>query len=98
MTENKTEKILKQVQNDKSVETGRTMVEILGVLVIVGILSVSSIWGLSQTFNKNSANEITHELSQRAIVISSIKEGKSEASLDEFKDSGFTKKFILHCR
>ena len=74
-------------------ESGRSMVEILGVLAIVGVLSVGSVWGLRMALDKNTSNEITHEITQRAVLISSLKQHGQEVTLDEFKDLPFTEKY-----
>jgi len=77
-------------------ESGRSMVEILGVLAIVGVLSVGSVWGLRMALDKNVSNEITHELTQRAVLISSLKQHGQEVNLDEFADLPFTEKYNVH--
>lgn len=74
-------------------ESGRTMIEILAVLVIVGVLSIGGIWGYKKAFEMNEMNEIVYELSQRAILVSSMKEKGLPPSLDEFKNDPFTKKY-----
>ena len=51
-------------------DSGRSMVEILGVLVIIGVLSIGGIMGYNYAIAKNKANEITSELNLRAIVLS----------------------------
>jgi Tfp pilus assembly protein PilE len=45
-------------------ENGRSMVEILGVLSIMGVLSTVSVWGYSQAINNHKANLILNELNQ----------------------------------
>jgi len=42
----------------KKNETGRSMVEMLGVLAIIGVLSVTGIAGFSMAMNKYKANQI----------------------------------------
>ena len=51
-------------------ELGRSMVEILGVLAIVGVLSIGAIQGYRYAFNKYNANETINELNLRANDIS----------------------------
>jgi hypothetical protein len=65
---------------NKNHEQGRSMVEIIGVLAIAGVLSIGSVWGIKKAFDKNASNEIIHELSQRAILVSSLKEGDKTAT------------------
>ena len=85
MTKNiKTKKILKQVQNDKSVETGRSMTEMLGVLAIIGVLSIGGIAGYTYAMERHYTNEILNAASQRAIVIASQIATGRQVSLTEF--------------
>lgn len=51
-------------------ESGRSMVEMLGVLVIIGILSLSGITWYRYLVNKRMANDIVNEVKQRALLIS----------------------------
>ena len=46
--------------NKLNTESGRTMVEMLGVLAIIGVLSVISIYGYNQAMTKMKANEIAN--------------------------------------
>ena len=70
MTKQKTEKILKQVQNDKGVETGRSMTEMLGTLAIIGVLSIGGIAGFKYAMNKRDVNEIINGVSMMAVTAS----------------------------
>ena len=47
----------------KRIETGRSMVEMLGVLAIIGVLSVGGISGYSRAMSKYRANEIMNAVS-----------------------------------
>lgn len=81
------------IKRMKKSEFGRTMIEILAVLVIVGILSIGGIWGYKKAVEMNEANEIVYELSQRAILLSSMKKEGTTPSLNEFQNTSFTKKY-----
>ena len=85
MTKQKKEKILKQVQNDKNVETGRSMTEMLGVLAIIGVLSIGGIAGYTYAMERHHTNEILNAASQRAIVIASQIAAGRQVSLTEFE-------------
>ena len=87
MTKQKTEKILKQVQNDKSVETGRSMTEMLGVLAIIGVLSVGSIAGYRYAMDKHRANELLSGASERAVLVTAQITAGQTPSLREFSDN-----------
>ena len=49
-------------------ESGRSMVEMLGVLAIIGVLSVGGIAGYTQAMKKYRANEITNTISMAAVL------------------------------
>ena len=49
-------------------ESGRSMVEMLGVLAIVGILSVMGMAGFRHAMNKHNTNEIINEVNKRAYL------------------------------
>ena len=55
------------VQDDN--EIGRSMVEMLGVLAVIGILSVAGIAAYSIAMNKHHANELLNEASKRATLV-----------------------------
>ncbi|MBP5343849.1 MAG: type II secretion system protein [Alphaproteobacteria bacterium] len=48
-------------------ESGRSMVEMLGVLAIIGVLSVGGIAGYTMAMNKYRANEIVNAVVQAAV-------------------------------
>ncbi|MBP3686815.1 MAG: type II secretion system protein [Alphaproteobacteria bacterium] len=50
--------------NDFGCELGRSMIEMLGVLAIVGILSVGGISAFQKAMSKHKINQVTEELSQ----------------------------------
>ena len=52
----------------KKLESGRSMVEMLGVLAIIGVLSVGGIAGYSLGMRKHRANQIVDTASKYAIV------------------------------
>ena len=49
--------------------TGRSMVEMLGVLAVIGILSIASLSGMTYLKEKNIANQITKEAITQAAEI-----------------------------
>ena len=62
---------MKQVlkaQTVLSTDTGRSMVEMLGTLAIVGVLSIAGIAGYRYAMDKYRANETIDELNKRAVV------------------------------
>ncbi len=49
------------------IETGRSMVEMLGVLAIIGVLSIGGIMGYSYAVDKYHANQIMNDVNLRGI-------------------------------
>ena len=64
--------MLNQVQHDNGVvsQSGRSMVEMLGVLAVIGVLSVTAIGGYRYGMDKYHANEILKGVSARAMTAS----------------------------
>ena len=56
-------------------ENGRSMIEMLGVLAIIGVLSVGGIYGYTVAMRKYKANEIAQTLSMLAISARSMNGG-----------------------
>ena len=52
----------------KEPEAGRSMVEMLGVLAIIGVLSVGGIAGYSHSMRKHRANGVTDAISKFALI------------------------------
>ena len=50
-------------------QRGRSMVEMLGVLAIVGVLSIAVVSGYTTAMKKHRANELLNEASKRAVVL-----------------------------
>ena len=50
----------------KSAQTGRSMLEMLGVLAIIGVLSVGAIMGFRYAMNRHKANETIYDVMLRA--------------------------------
>ena len=72
----------------KEKESGRSMVEMLGVLAIIGVLSVGGIAGYTTAINKHRANQILNGASVRAIVVSTqIQRGSEAPTLGEFTEA-----------
>ena len=63
-------KQLKQVQNQA--QDGRSMVEMLGVLAIVGVLSIGGIAGYSWGMDKHVANQILNEMNLNSLQLAML--------------------------
>ena len=69
-------------------ESGRSMVEMLGVLAVVGVLSVAGIAAYNNAMNKYRANEILNEASKRATIVAmQFASGRTTGSLAEFTNN-----------
>ena len=55
--------------NSKS-QKGRSMVEMLGVLAVIGVLSVGGVYGYGVAMKKHKANELLHQASMLATTVS----------------------------
>ena len=71
-------------ESRKGDESGRSMLEMLGVLAIMGVLAVGGITGYRYAIDKYNANEIINEVKKRAIVASSQYTAGQSVSLSEF--------------
>ena len=71
-------------------ETGRSMVEMLGVLAIIGVLSVGGIAGYTMAMNKYKANEILNTASMLAVLAKSSNggQGVTSGTFDAKNDGG----------
>ncbi len=67
-------------------ENGRSMIEMLGVLAIIGVLSVGGIYGYTVAMRKYKANEIAQTASMLATLAQSANAGIGDCVL--LSDSG----------
>ena len=72
-------------------ETGRSMVEMLGVLAVVGVLSIGGVAGYRYAVDKMNANEIINELKKRAITVSQQRVLGQGINLSEYGDRALIK-------
>jgi len=92
------EKVLKDERKRqmKKNESGRSMVEMLGVLAIIGVLSVGGIAGYTMAMNRYRANEVVDMANKYAVIAYSsymtskmMNNGDDDAVVvPEFKDTG----------
>ena len=74
------------ISEKQSDEQGRSMVEMLAVLAVIGVLSIGGVVGFRSAMDKNIANTIINEAQKRAtLVVSQIQMMESaEPTLAEF--------------
>ena len=77
-----------KMQNSKS-QNGRSMVEMLGVLAIIGVLSVGGVYGYGVAMKKHKANELLHQASMLATTISSQILTDKPLNVQDFGDSKY---------
>ena len=70
----------------KIYEKGRSMVEMLGVLAIIGVLSVGGIYGYSVAMRSNRVNEIAHAVSMLNTMGQALNNGQGNGTL-EYEDA-----------
>lgn len=63
-------------------ESGRSMVEMLGVLAIIGVLSVGGIYGYTVAMRSNRINEIIHGASMLNAMGQALNEGQGDGELN----------------
>ena len=74
--------------NSHSTETGRSMMEMLGVLAVMGVLSVGGTAMYTSAMNKHKANELLNEASKRATsAATQFIQGKEKAFFNEFQNN-----------
>ena len=55
----------------KHIESGRTMVEMLGVLAIIGVISAGGLYGYNVAMKRLRANELLNEANTQAVLVAS---------------------------
>ena len=70
----------------KKNETGRSMVEMLGVLAIIGVLSVAGIKGYSIAMRNYRANEIAQAISMTAAAMRTANWGEGIDGDESYED------------
>ena len=73
-------------QKTKGNELGRSMVEMLGVLAVIGVLTVGALFGYRQAMDKSTANTIIHEVQLRATTAMTQMEVGKHVNLSEFEE------------
>ena len=73
----------------KKIESGRSMIEMLGVLAIIGVLSIGGLAGYTMAMNRWRANTITDYVT-RCVVVAQTKgvTGKPSTTSDTSGDQG----------
>ena len=65
-------------------DSGRTLVEMLGVLAMAGVLSVMGVMGYRLAIDKNKANTLVNQAQQRAVIVMEQMTLNRPLSLQEF--------------
>ena len=68
-------------------QSGRSMVEMLGTLAIMGVLTIGGVAGYRYAINKSNANTILNTVSMMAIVASTELTTHGSLTLPEWKDT-----------
>ena len=76
----------KPINMTKTSQSGRSMTEIIGVLILIGILSVGALAGYGWAVDKYRSNTLNHEILQRAVDIKNqLDRRHRDVNLDKFK-------------
>ncbi len=82
----------KKQQETQVPDSGRSMVEMLGTLAVIGVLSITGVMGYKYAMNKYQVNKIANELNvlsqQIFLTMSMPHNGEYELSLGEVYDEG----------
>lgn len=68
-------------------ETGRGMVEMLGVLAIIGVLTIGAIWGYNHAMKIYRVNEMIEALNRQAVLASAAKAVGADLPKSEWETS-----------
>lgn len=90
---NKKESFLPRQKNDSAM--GRSMVEMLGTLAIIGVLSIGGITGYNYAFEKYWANETMDELNHRSVVYAAHLENESLGAGETISNGEYGNKTAL---
>lgn len=71
----------------KKCESGRSMVEMLGVLAIIGVLSIGAVNGYNYAIHKYLANETINEINLRLTTLQMQATQDTDLNLSEFSDT-----------
>ncbi|MBR4927735.1 MAG: hypothetical protein IKY98_05350 [Alphaproteobacteria bacterium] len=71
-------------------ESGRSMVEMLGVLAIIGVLSIGGIAGYTMAMNRYRANETLSAAAQLAVLAQTMNQGNGGSASLETLGTGTT--------
>ena len=78
-----------KIRKTKFSQSGRSMVEILGILAIIGVLSIGGIVGYSYAMDKYRANVTINDVNLRAVdLMAQIANGSENPNLSEWSETG----------
>ena len=82
------------MKQNKMLQSGRSMVEMLGTLAIIGVLSIGGITGYSYGMDKYRANQTINDIMLRAVdLMTQASQGRDALSLDEWINEPFVYDF-----
>ena len=86
MVKNNKIQCVKEIENQKNTEVGRSITEMLGVLAIIGVISLGSTMALNFTLNKYRTNKLEDDSYLRAFAVMTQRLNGHSPSLAQFNN------------
>ena len=78
-----------KTRKERIYQSGRSMIEMLGVLAIVGLLSIGGLWGVRLLYDKHRANNLLEDASMGLLLMEESLEEEGEIELDFTPESDY---------
>lgn len=75
-------------------QSGRSMVEMLGVLAVIGLLSIAGLYGYRHAMDKHKANEVINEANKRAVMAAAQIAALGDNATDEDLNSAYDDDYV----
>ena len=78
------------MQSKKKLTAGRSMVEMLGVLAIIGVLSIGGIMGFRRAMDTHHVNNLMNDVSLLGMAVATRDQAVYNADCHDYEESNFT--------
>ena len=79
-------------------QNGRSMIEMLSVLAIIGVLVALAVWGIMLAFNKHKANQVLEDVGIGLQSLADRKDEEGEFALNFTPESGYEMRGVMLMR